>query len=96
MKKYYLGMKKDYKNLSFSTIGLVEQYYNSLSQNELKTPWFTIEDALKWAKDDGNLDVYLQQALQEQVLIELSEQDAKRLQKDPFHNCWLYEKSQRD
>lgn len=97
--KYYYGINghsDSFSSLWLGTIGLLEQYNLKKATNQLKTPWFTIEDVKTWCKDDRHLEQYLKQGVECSVFRILNEKEASLLQKDPFHDYWLYEKSQRN
>ncbi|MGM9948041.1 hypothetical protein [Floccifex sp.] len=74
---------------------LIRTIQSKKATNQLKTPWFTIEDVKTWCKDDGHLEQYLKQGIECSVFQILNETEANMLQKDPFHDYWLYEKPQK-
>ena len=96
MNKYYFGPDTFYrekqKELSLGVIGLLERYSSMTAFNRLEHPWITIDDICSWCMDDRkSIENYIQEGVEKDCLIEISENEAERLQKDPFHNCWLYE-----
>lgn len=93
--KFYFGkdvFRKDSQNVSLGMMGLLDKYSTFLALNTLKHPWITINDIKSWCNDDREaIEQYIQEGIQNGCLIQLNEVEARRLQKNPLENNWLFE-----